>query len=358
EVNRIQDAAKVAKRILDTISRPLIIAGHEIFITGSIGITVYPLDGEDPDTLLKNADAAMYNAKEQGRNNYQFYSEAMNASSFKRLSLENALRKALDRQEFLLYYQPQIDINSGKIVGLEALLRWKHPEIGLVPPGDFIPLAEETGLIVPIGEWVLSTACIFNEALQKMGMSPIRMAVNISSIQFRPYSLVASITRALKESGLDSSLLEIELTESAIMKNMEESSSILRELKQMGLRVAIDDFGTGYSSLAYLKRFPLDILKIDRSFIRDIPGDRDNEAIAAAIIAMAHSLNLEVIAEGVETEIQLAFVREHGCDAVQGYFYSPALPGEEIKEFLRTNLELMAGAARFAMPQGEVICRR
>jgi len=358
EVNRIQDAAKVAKRILDTISRPLIIAGHEIFITGSIGITVYPLDGEDPDTLLKNADAAMYNAKEQGRNNYQFYSEAMNASSFKRLSLENALRKALDRQEFLLYYQPQIDINSGKIVGLEALLRWNHPEIGLVPPGDFIPLAEETGLIVPIGEWVLNTACIFSEALQKMGMSPIRMAVNISSIQFKPYSLIASITRALKESGLDSSLLEIELTESAIMKNMEESSSILRELKQMGLRVAIDDFGTGYSSLAYLKRFPLDILKIDRSFIRDIPGDGDNEAIAAAIIAMAHSLNLEVIAEGVETEIQLAFVREHGCDAVQGYFYSPALPGEEIKEFLRTNLELMAGAARFAMPQGEVICRR
>src|SRR5208337_2192911 len=198
-----QDSEKDAKLILESVAGPIIVAGHEIFITGSIGITVYPLDGEDPDTLLKNADAAMYNAKEQGRNNYQFYSEAMNASSFKRLSLENALRKALDRQEFLVYYQPQIDINSGKIVGLEALLRWKNPEIGLVPPGDFIPLAEETGLIVPIGDWVLSTACTFNEALQKMGTPPIRMAVNISSLQFRPFSLVASITRALKESGLD-----------------------------------------------------------------------------------------------------------------------------------------------------------
>ncbi len=355
ELNRIQDAAKVAKRILDNIAKPLFIAGHEIFITGSIGITVYPLDGEEADTLLKNADAAMYNAKEQGRNNYQFYSEAMNASSFKRLSLENALRKALDRHEFLVYYQPQVDINSGKIVGLEALLRWKHPEIGLVPPGDFIPLAEETGLILPIGEWVLSAACIFNEGLQKLGLGPIRVAVNISSLQFRPGSLVAAITRALKESGLDAGLLEIELTESAIMKNMEQSSSILRELKQMGLRVAIDDFGTGYSSLAYLKRFPLDILKIDRSFIRDIPGDRDNEAIAAAIIAMAHSLNLEVIAEGVETANQLAFVSDHGCDAVQGFIFSPALPGEEIKEYLKMNLGLIAEGSRFARPQGEAI---
>ena len=202
EVKHIQDAAKVAKRILDTISSPLLIDGHEIFITGSIGITVYPLDGEDPDTLLKNADAAMYNAKEQGRNNYQFYSEAMNASSLHRLSLENSLRKALDREEFLVYYQPQVDIQSGKIVGLEALLRWKHPELGLVPPGDFIPVAEETGLIVPIGEWVLNAACIFNEGLQRLGVPPIRVAVNISSLQFRPYSLVDAIKRVLKESGL------------------------------------------------------------------------------------------------------------------------------------------------------------
>jgi diguanylate cyclase (GGDEF)-like protein len=350
EISHVQDSAKVAKRILETVSSPIIIAGHEIFITGSIGITVYPMDGEDPDTLLKNADAAMYSAKEQGRNNYQFYSEAMNASSFKRLSLENALRKALDRQEFVLYYQPQVHIDSGKIVGMEALLRWKHPEIGTVPPGDFIPLAEETGLIVPIGEWVLDTACIYNKALQKMGLPPRRMAVNISSVQFRPGKLVATITHALKVSGLDARWLEIELTESAIMKNMEESSGILRELKLMGLRVAIDDFGTGYSSLAHLKRFPLDILKIDRSFIRDIPGDRDNEAIAAAIIAMAQSLNLEVIAEGVETEDQFSFLRDHGCGALQGFMFSPALPGEEMIEYLKREPELMAWATRFARP--------
>lgn len=352
DIRHVQDSARVAKRILESVSRPLITAGHEIFMTCSIGITVYPMDGEDPDTLLKNADAAMYSAKEQGRNNYQFYSQTMNASSFRRLSLENALRKALDRGEFLLYYQPQVDIDSGRIVGMEALLRWEHPELGLVPPGDFIPLAEETGLIVPIGEWVLSTACVYNKGLQTAGFPPRRMAVNISSLQFRPKSLVAAITRELKLSGLDSRWLEIELTESAVMKNMEESSSILSDLKQMGIRVAIDDFGTGYSSLAYLKRFPLDILKIDSSFTRDIPGDRDNEAIAAAIIAMAHSLNLEVIAEGVETDKQLMFLRDHGCDKVQGYIVSPPLPGERMKEFLKKEPDLMAWAVRFPKRPG------
>ncbi len=350
EISDVQDSAKVANRLLEAVSRPIIIAGHEIFMTGSIGITVYPMDGEDPDTLLKNADAAMYSAKEQGRNNYQFYSEAMNASSFKRLSLENGLRKALDREEFVLHYQPQIHIDSGRIVGMEALLRWNHPELGTVSPADFIPLAEETGLIIPIGEWVLNTACIFNKTLQEMGLPPKRMAVNISSLQFRSQILVETITRALKISGLDARWLEIELTESSIMKNMEESSDILRELKQMGLRVAIDDFGTGYSSLAYLKRFPLDILKIDRSFIRDIPGDWDNEAITTAIIAMAHSLNLEVIAEGVETEDQLAFLRSHECGGVQGYLFSPALPGEQMTEYLKNEPELMAWTARFRRP--------
>ena len=350
EISDIQDPAKVAKRLLETVSRPLIIAGHEIFMTGSIGITVYPMDGEDPDTLLKNADAAMYSAKEQGRNNYQFYSEAMNASSFKRLSLENGLRKALDREEFVLHYQPQVDIHSGRIVGMEALLRWHHPELGTISPAEFIPMAEETGLIMPIGEWVLNTACIYDKTLQEMGLPPKRMAVNISSVQFRSQILVDTITRALKISGLDACWLEIELTESSIMKNMEESSCILRELKQMGLRVAIDDFGTGYSSLAYLKRFPLDILKIDSSFIRDIPGDGDNEAIATAIIAMAHSLNLEVIAEGVETEDQLSFLRSHKCGGVQGYFFSPALPGEQMKEYLKKEPELMAWTASLARP--------
>jgi EAL domain-containing protein (putative c-di-GMP-specific phosphodiesterase class I) len=300
-----------------------------------MGITIFPLDGDDADTLLKNADSAMYNAKEQGRNNFQFYSESMNAASFKRLALETSLRKALDRREFLLYYQPQIDISSRKTTGMEVLLRWNHPELGLVPPMDFIPLAEETGMIVPIGDWVLAAACIANKAFQEMGLEPRRVAVNMTSHQFRRQSLLDSVTKALKISGLDPSYLELELTESAIMKNWEESSRILQELKAMGLRVAIDDFGTGYSSLAYLKRFPLDVLKIDRSFIRDIPGDQDNAAIATAIIAMAHSLNLKVVAEGVETPEQLAFLRNLGCDEVQGYLFSPALPRDKIEEFLK-----------------------
>jgi len=348
DIKNVQESAKVAKRVLDSLARPLVVAGNEIFITGSIGITVYPMDGEDPDTLLKNADAAMYSAKEQGRNNFQFYSVAMNASSFKRMSLENALRKALDRQEFLLYYQPQVRISCGKVIGMEALLRWKHPELGLVSPGDFIPLAEETGLIIPIGEWVLKEACIFNKSLQEKGLGPLRVAVNISSIQFNK-SLVAAITQVLKVSGIDPQWLEIELTESAIMKNMEESSSILHQLKEIGLRVAIDDFGTGYSSLAYLKRFPLDILKIDRSFIRDIPGDRDNEAIAAAIIAMAQSLNLEVIAEGVETEDQLEFLRDHKCNDVQGYLFSRPLPDKEIEDYIQKVPQVKA------QPEGRII---
>jgi len=347
EIRQVQDAALVARRILETISRPFLLAGHGIFINGSMGITVYPLDGEDADTLLKNADSAMYSAKEQGRNNFQFYSESMNASSYKRLALETSLRKALDREEFRAFYQPQIDIASGKITGMEALIRWKHPEIGLVPPNDFIPLAEETGLIVSIGEWVLSAACIHNKALQDMGLPPKRVAVNISSFQFRRESLVNTVKKALKISGLDPCYLELELTESAIMKNMEESSGILHELKSMGLRVAIDDFGTGYSSLAYLKRFPLDILKIDRSFIMNIPEDQDNAAIATAIIAMAHSLNLEVIAEGVESREQYAFLRELGCDGVQGFLFSPALPKGEISEFLKAEDELTSRIAEW-----------
>ncbi len=341
EIKQVQDSAKVAKRILDAVARPFNIAGHEIFITASIGITVYPLDGEDPDVLLKNADAAMYNAKEQGRNTFQFYTESMNASSFKRLALENSLRKALDREEFIIHYQPQVEISSGKTSGMEALLRWKHPELGLVPPGDFIPLAEETGLIVPIGEWVLGAACVYNKALQNLGYPPKRVAVNISSLQFRPQSLVKSVTKALKISGLDPAFLELEVTESAIMKNMEESSKILRELKGMGLRIAIDDFGTGYSSLSYLKRFPLDILKIDRSFIQNIPEDQDDAAIATAIIAMAHSLNLEVIAEGVETEDQLAFLLAQRCDEAQGYLFSPALPPDDIETYLKNEGKLV-----------------
>jgi len=335
EISQVSDAAKVAKRILESVARPFVIAGHEVFVSGSIGITVFPLDGEDADTLLKNADSAMYSAKDQGRNNFQFYSKSMNASSFKRLALETNLRKALDREEFLVYYQPQVDINSGAIVGMEALIRWNSAEMGLVSPADFIPLAEECGLIVPIGEWVLHTACRLNKSLQEMGFPRKRVSVNISSHQFRRQSLIRTITGALQLSGLGPESLELELTESAIMRNMEESSRILKDLKAMGLRVAIDDFGTGYSSLAYLKRFPLDVLKIDRSFIRDIPSDQDNSAIATAIIAMAHSLNLKVVAEGVETSEQLSFLKDQGCDEVQGFYYSRPLSEGDFLELLR-----------------------
>lgn len=345
EIAQISDAAKVAKRILDTISQQFMIGGHEIFVSGSIGITVYPLDGPDPDTLLKNADSAMYSAKEQGRNNFQFYSKSMNATSFKRLTLETSLRKALDREEFLVYYQPQVEIRSGEIAGMEALIRWKSPEMGMVSPADFIPLAEECGLIVPIGEWVLITACKWNKSIQEMGFPPKHVSVNISSHQFRRQSLLRTITRALRLSGLPPEFLELELTESAIMRNMEESSRILQDLKAMGLRVAIDDFGTGYSSLAYLKRFPLDVLKIDRSFIRDIPSDQDNSAIATAIIAMAHSLNLKVVAEGVETTEQLSFLHGQGCDEVQGFFYSPPLSETDFIELLKNDTAVNALSA-------------
>ncbi len=335
EIKQVQDSGKVAQRIMESLSRPFVVAGHEVFVTASMGITIYPLDGEDADSLLKNADSAMYNAKEQGRNNYQFYSESMNASSLKRLALETSMRKALDREEFVLYYQPQINVVSGKTVGMEALIRWNHPQMGLVQPLDFIPLAEETGLIVSIGEWVMCAACIRNKALVEMGLEPRRVAVNISSLQFRPYSLVSMIRKALDLSGLNPEFLELELTESSIMKNMEVSSKILIELKSMGVGLAIDDFGTGYSSLAYLKRFPLDVLKIDRSFIKGIPEDQDSAAIAAAIIAMAHTLNLKVVAEGVETEEQLSFLRGQGCDEIQGFLFSPALPPDEIEVYLR-----------------------
>ncbi|MEN6437316.1 MAG: EAL domain-containing protein [Syntrophobacter sp.] len=341
DIKHIQDSAKVAKRILEVLERPFTIAGHEVFVTGSMGITLYPLDGEDPDTLLKNADAAMYNAKEQGRNTVKFYSSSMNAASYKRLALETSLRKALDRREFLLHFQPQVEIISGRITGMEALLRWNHAELGMVPPMDFIPLAEETGMIISIGEWVLSAACKHSKLLEKMGLET-RVAVNISSLQFRRESLVKTVTQSLEASGLDPSYLELELTESSIMKNMEDSARILAELKEMGLRIAIDDFGTGYSSLSYLKRFPLDVLKIDASFIRDIPLDQDNAAISTAIIAMAHSLNLKVVAEGVETMEQFSFLRKQGCDEVQGFLISPAVPSDEIVELLRKQESMLA----------------
>ncbi|MCX5887539.1 MAG: EAL domain-containing protein [Proteobacteria bacterium] len=340
EIEDAQDAAKVAQRILEVFSHPFILDYHEVFITASIGITVYPYDGEDVDTLLKNAGTAMYHAKDQGRNNYQFYNQAMNATSLEKLVLENDLRRALDRQQFLVYYQPQLDLRTGAIIGMEALIRWQHPERGLVQPAAFISLAEETGLIVPIGEWVLRTACVQNKAWQAAGFSPFRVTVNLSSSQFRQETLIRTITQALDEAGMDPRYLELELTESNIMKDAETTITMLHELKSMGLRLSIDDFGTGYSSLSYLKRFPFDTVKVDRSFVKNVTTDSDNAAITTAIIAMAHSLNFEVIAEGVETKRELAFLSKHQCDGMQGYLFSPPVPPEQATQFLKEGKHL------------------
>ncbi|HZR04047.1 MAG TPA: GGDEF domain-containing phosphodiesterase, partial [Burkholderiales bacterium] len=289
---------------------------------------LYPLDGEDADSLIRNAGTALHFAKSQGRDNYQFYSRAMNASALEKLSMESQLRRALDRGEFLLHYQPKISAASGRVVGMEALIRWHHPELGMVPPSQFIPLAEETGLIVPIGEWVLHAACEQNQSWQRQGKAGLHVAVNIASPHFRQ-GLVASIRSALDHSGLHPALLEVELTESMLMQSVETTMVTLHEIKEMGVRLAIDDFGTGYSSLSYLKRFPLNALKIDRSFVQDLPRDPEDAAITRAIIAMAHSLRLQVVAEGVETDEQLAFLQQQGCDVFQGFLFSRPVPASE-----------------------------
>ena len=277
----------------------------------------------------------MYRAKEQGRNNYQFYSALMNIHTVERLALESDLRRALERGEFLLHYQPKIDIASGRVTGMEALLRWQRPGHGLVAPMQFIPLAEETGLIVPIGAWVLKTACARNKARQDQGLPPLRVAVNLSVRQFAHESLLQDVGQVLAETGLDPAGLELDITESMVMHDPEHAVKLLGSLKQMGIHISMDDFGTGYSSLAYLKRFPIDSLKIDRSFMRDIPGDSDGAAIAHAIIAMARSLRLKVIAEGVEREEQLHFLREHECDEMQGYLFSKPLPEEAFQSLFQ-----------------------
>jgi diguanylate cyclase (GGDEF)-like protein len=335
DIDTIQDAARVALRIINTVSQPFNLDGHEVIVTTSIGISLYPDDGKDVVTLIKNADTAMYHAKDQGRNNFQFYNQSMNSTAYERLVLENHLRKALEREEFVLYYQPQFDIATAEILGVEALIRWRHPDLGMVSPAEFIPLAEETGLIMQIDEWVLNTACAQNKAWQEAGLPPIIMAVNLSGQNFIRKNLLGIIGRIINDTCLDPHYLELELTESVLMKNAKETASTLRVLKDMGLHISIDDFGTGYSSLSYLKRFPLDTLKIDQSFIREITTDPDNAAITTAIIAMAHSLKLRVVAEGVETEAQLAFLREHGCQAMQGFLYSRPLPAADIVRFIQ-----------------------
>ena len=328
--------AAVAQKILAAVVNPFIVGAQEFNITASIGISTYPDDSEDMQGLLKNADISMYRAKEQGKNNYQFYSALMNIHTVERLALESGLRRALERNEFLLYYQPRVDIGSGRITGMEALVRWQRPGQELIAPAQFIALAEETGLIVPIGEWVLRTACARNKSWQKQGQPALRIAVNLSARQFAHANLLHDVARVLNETGLDPAALEFEITESMVMHDPERAVKLLSRLKHMGIHLTIDGFGTGYSSLSYLKRFPLDSVKIDRCFIRDIPGDAGDAAITRAIIAMAHSLRLKVIAEGVETQAQLDFLREHGCDEMQGYHFSEPLPEDAFLRLLRT----------------------
>jgi diguanylate cyclase (GGDEF)-like protein len=329
-----EDVIEVIFQINEALELPFIIDDQELFITVSIGISLYPDDGADAPTLLKNADAALYRAREHGGDNYQFYTADLNAKAMKRLTLENSLRRALERSEFEVYYQPVLDINTKKIVGMEALLRWHHPELGVVQPAEFIPLAEDTGMILPIGEWVLRTACTQSKLWQEAGFAPLSVAVNLSARQFEQQNLVEVVARILQETGLNPRDLELELMESSIMQNAEVAVRTLGELKAMGVKIAIDDFGTGYSSLGYLKRLPIDTLKIDRSFVRDVTTDPDDAALVMAIITLAHNLRLKVIAEGVETEDQRRFLHLLRCDEWQGYLFSEPLPVEAFEELL------------------------
>lgn len=331
-IDQVQHVSLAAQRMLNGLSQPFLIGTQEIFTSASVGITIYPIDSEDPETLLKYADTAMYQAKEKGRNNYQFYTGSMNAAAVERFTIENQLRKGLARHEFQLHYQAQVDTRRRRVVGMEALVRWVHPEKGLVPPLSFIPLAEETGLIVPIGQWILQTACEQNRIWQTAGLPPVRMTVNISSVQFREKHFVESVMRTLTEIGLDPHDLELELTESIVMENAEATIATLHALQEKGIQLAIDDFGTGYSSLSYLKRFPIHTLKIDRSFVKDLDKDPESAAIGKSIIALAHNLNLKVVAEGVETEQEMAFLQDSGCDYMQGFLFHRPEPAEGLTQ--------------------------
>lgn len=325
----------VVLKILEQLAEPYQIEGHEIYITSSIGISLYPRDAHDAKELLKNADMAMYQAKEAGRNTCHFFSPELNMRATERLLLENTMRRALEQQEFFLVYQPQMELQSGHVIGLEALIRWRHPDLGVVPPDHFIPIAEETGLIVPMGEWVLATACKQAVAWQEEGHPPLRIAVNVSARQFRQKNLGLRIEKILDETGLNPNLLELELTESAVMENPDEAILTLRQLKKMGITLSIDDFGTGYSSLSHLKHFPIDRLKIDRSFVQHVTRDHNDATIAEAIIALAHSMKLTVVAEGIEHGEQLEFMSKRYCDSMQGYYLSRPVPAGEFSTFLK-----------------------
>jgi len=345
EVERAEDAAVTAVRILQAVAEPHEIDGRDLQVTASVGVSVYPEDGKDAEALIKNADTAMYQAKDMGRQTYRFFKPLMNARAVERQSIEADLRRALQREELILHYQPKVRISTGKITGVEALVRWKHPTRGLVPPSRFIPVAEDCGLILPIGNWVLGEACRQAREWAAAGLVAGTMAVNVSAMQFRKDDFVDSLVDILSESGLDPELLQLELTESVLMTRAELSTTILQGLRKRGVQIVIDDFGTGYSSLSYLQRFPVDCLKIDQSFVRQIGNDGD-APLVTAIIDMAHTLKLRVVAEGVETDEELAFLRAHDCDEGQGFYFNRPLIPEDVARLLDRRIIALPPAAR------------
>jgi diguanylate cyclase (GGDEF)-like protein/PAS domain S-box-containing protein len=340
EIAQSQDATVCADKILEVLRAPHHIDGHDLHVTASIGIVTYPDDATDCETLLKNADFAMYHAKENGRDSRQYFKQDMNVRALRRQSLENGLRHALEREEFTIHYQPKVNLDSGNIVGVEALIRWLHPELGMVPPSEFIPIAEECGLIVPIGRWVLNEACHQAQAWQDIGLAPIRIAVNISAVELRSKDFVPDVGLILAATGLESRFLELELTETFLLQDSASTSAVLQDLRQLGLKLALDDFGTGYSSLTHLRRFPIDTLKIDRSFVNNVTTNSDDAGIVCAMISMGRDLHMRVVAEGVETQEQLAFLRDHECPFGQGYYFSKPVAARECGRLLRQGVDL------------------
>jgi diguanylate cyclase (GGDEF)-like protein len=338
DLEHAEDAAVTARRILEAVALPHCIDQHDLHVTASIGVSVYPDDGSDADTLIKNADTAMYQAKENGRRSFQFFKPAMNVRAVERQFIEEGLRRALEQRELVLHYQPKVNLMTGAITGAEALIRWTHPTRGPIAPVDFIPVAEECGLILPIGAWVLREACVQARTWMDAGLPVTSMAVNVSAMEFRDKNFLEGLFATLRETGLDPSFLELELTESVLMKRVEFTASILQALRKRGVLVAVDDFGTGYSSLSYLRKFPVDALKIDQSFVRQISTAGDDTAIVKAIIGMARSLKLRVIAEGVETLEEVAFLRAYRCDEAQGYYFSRPVPAQQFAMLLRNGI--------------------
>jgi diguanylate cyclase (GGDEF)-like protein len=348
ELNEEKYVATVAQKILSAVARPFVLLGQEFRVTASVGISIYPQDGLDAQTLEKNADIAMYQAKEDGKNNFKFYSDKLNASALERVTLESSLRRALERNEFQLHYQAKREIRGGRITGTEALLRWQHPDLGTVAPMQFIPFAEETGLIVPIGNWALRTACLQNVAWQNQGLPHLTMAVNLTARQFFHEQLLPDLAAILADTGMDAHLLELEIHESLLMRDVERALRILTGLKDMRIRIAIDDFGFGYSSLSTLKQFPLDTIKIDRSFIRDVASVAQDKALTEAIIATGKALSLTVVAQGVETKEQADFLRQNACDELQGFYLNKPVPAGQITELLRAQADVADSDTRTA----------